>query len=133
MWEDVWWNRIIDESSSNLLIIDRNAYFYYKDGNGEGDIKMNTDAQRDKLIHEFIYFLYFDLNLLPKKDNKNTIIFKLYKYTKKKEIINLRYLKSNFDVFKKLLLLLIKDPFVSNYKKVFIKRLFKESIKNEKK
>ena len=133
LWEDCWWNRIIDESSSSLLIINRNAYLYYKDGNGEGDIKINTAAQKDKIIHEFIYFLYFDLNLSPKKDNKNKIIYKLYQYTKKKEKINLSFLKSNFDVLKKLLLLLIKDPFVSNLKKVFLRRLLKESIKKEKK
>lgn len=132
LWEDIWWNKIIDESSSNLLIINRNAYFYYKDGNGEGDIKLNTDAQRDKIIHEFIYFLYFDLNFLPKKDNKNKILIKLHQYSKKKEKINLSFLKSNFGVFKKLLLLLIQDPFVSNLKKPFLKRLLKESIKNEK-
>ena len=62
LWEDVWWNKLIDEISFSFLIINRNAYLYYKDGNGEGDIRIDTDEQKNKIIHEFINFLYFDLN-----------------------------------------------------------------------
>ena len=131
LWEDVWWNKLIDEISFSFLIINRNAYLYYKDGNGEGDIRIDTDEQKNKIIHEFINFLYFDLNFLPPKDNKNEIIHKLYHYTKNKKI-NLKYFISNFEILNNLLILLIKDQFVSNIKKVFLKRLLNEFLKKEK-
>ena len=132
LWEDCWWNRIIDEASNNFLIINRISYLYYKDGNGEGDIKTDNNIQKNKIIIEFLNFLYFDLNLLPKNDNKNTIIKKLHQYTKCKKI-NLNFLISNFDILNHILVLLINDPFVSNIKKVFLKRLIKESKIKEKK
>ncbi len=57
LWEDCWWNRLIDEASFIYLIINRNAlYLYYKDGNGEGDIKTETNEQKNKIIHEFKCF-----------------------------------------------------------------------------
>ena len=57
LWEDCWWNRLIDEASYSFLIVNRNAYLYYKDGKGEGDIKIETDIQKNKIILEFIQFL----------------------------------------------------------------------------
>ena len=69
-WEDIWWNKLINEVSDSFLIINRTAYLYYKDFKGEGEIKIN---QKNKMIYEFLCFLYFDLQLLPKNDNKNSI------------------------------------------------------------
>ena len=132
LWEDCWWNRLIDEASSSFLIVNRYAYLYFKDGNGEGDINIETNEKKNKIIHEFINFLYFDLKFLPKRDNKNSIINKLYQYTKHKTI-NLKFFISKFEILNNLLLLLIQDPFVSNTKKVFLKRLLNESLKKEKK
>ena len=132
LWEDLWWNRIIDEVSNSFLIINRIGYLYYKDYNGEGDIKTKTKQQKNKIINEFLSFLYFDLNLMSIKNNKNEIIKKLYYYTKSKEI-NLKYLNSNYYNLNILLIKLINDPFVSIIKKVFLKRLLKEYIKAEKK
>ena len=132
VWEDLWWNRIIDEVSKSFLIINRIGYLYYKDFNGEGDIKTKTKKQKNKIINEFLSFLYFDLNFMPKKNNKNEIIKKLYYYTKNKEI-NIKYMYSNFYILNILLIKLINDPFVTIIKKVFLKRLLKESIKAEKK
>ena len=132
LWEDCWWNRLIDEASSSFLIVNRYAYLYFKDGNGEGDINIETNEQKNKIIHEFINFLYFDLKFLPVRDNKNSIIYKLYQYTKHKTI-NLKFFISKFEILNNLLLLLIQDPFVSNTKKVFLKRLLNESLKKEKK
>ena len=131
LWEDCWWNRLIDEASYSFLIINRNAYLYYKDWNGEGDIKLETDAQKSKIILEFIEFLYFDLKFLPKENNKNEIINKLFQYTKNKKI-NLVFLNSNYDILNNLLIFLIKDPFVSNIKKVFLKRLLNNLINKYK-
>ena len=125
LWEDCWWNRIIDEVSYTFLVVNRNSYLYYKDGNGEGDIKVENDFQKNKIIIEFLNFLYFDLKLLPKENNKNEIIKKLRHYSKSKEM-NINFLTSNFDILNDLLIILINDPFVSNIKKVFLKRLLNE-------
>ena len=125
LWEDCWWNRIIDEASYTFLVVNRNSYLYYKDGNGEGDIKVENDFQKNKIIIEFLNFLYFDLKLLPKENNKNEIIKKLYHYSKSKKM-NINFLTSNFDILNDLLIILINDPFVSNIKKVFLKRLLYE-------
>jgi hypothetical protein len=105
--------------------VNRNSYLYYKDGNGEGDIKVENDFQKNKIIIEFLNFLYFDLKLLPKENNKNEIIKKLRHYSKSKEI-NINFLTSNFDILNDLLIIIINDPFVSNTKKVFLKRLLNE-------
>ena len=77
IWDDIWWNKLINEVSNNLLIINRIGYLYYKDGNGEGDIIANSDIKKDKIIHEFIYFLYFDYKILPNIKNKESINKKL--------------------------------------------------------
>ena len=69
-WEDQWWNKLVDKISFSYLIIKRYAYLYFKNGKGEGDFKSKTSSQRDKMIHEYIYFLYFKLELLPKNNDK---------------------------------------------------------------
>ena len=56
-WEDGWQNFIIDKVSNNFTIIDRIGYIYFQDGNGEGMIKTKTEAQKDKMIKEFLGFL----------------------------------------------------------------------------
>ena len=130
LWEDIWWNKLINEVSYSLLIINRKAYLYYKDFKGEGEIKI---SQKNKMIHEFLCFLYFDLQILPKNDNKNSIINILYSYYKKNSIINLNNCNSNFDFLNNLLLLLINDPYVLNYKKIYLKKLLLDSKQKEKK
>ena len=40
--------------------------------------------------------------------------------------MNINFLTSNFDILNDLLIILINDPFVSNTKKVFLKRLLNE-------
>ncbi len=129
LWEDIWWNKLINEVSYSFLIINRTAYLYYKDFKGEGEIKFN---QKSKMIHEFLCFLYFDLKLLPKKDNKNSVINILYSYYNKNSIINLNKRNSNFDFLNNLILLLINDPYVLNYKKIYLKKLLLDSKQREK-
>ena len=68
---------------------------------------------------------------MPKESNKNEIINQLHKYTKNKKI-NLKFLNSQFNVLNELLILLIKDPYISNIKKVFLKRLLKVNKNKEK-
>ena len=54
LWEDIWWNRIVDKVSYNYAIINRFSYLYFKDGTGEGTFKIQTEVQKDRMIQEFI-------------------------------------------------------------------------------
>ena len=111
LWEDIWWNKITDLVSYNFLTIDRYSYLYFKDGTGEGNFK-KKGINKDKIIQEFIYFLYFTLNLLPKRNNKKIIINKINQYYTSSEI-NLNDFKTKFFILNDLLKALIKDRFVS--------------------
>ena len=130
--EDVWWNKLINKISYSYLALPRYSYLYFKDGNGYGDIKLETVTQRDKMIQEHIYFLYFDLELLPKYNNKKEIIKKLYDYNNINNILKLSYFNSKFYILNDLLNLLIQDPFVSNEDKIFLNSLLNESREREK-
>jgi glycosyltransferase involved in cell wall biosynthesis len=83
LWEDMWWNKIANKVSDNFLIIKRYGYLYFKDGTGEGSIKIKNEMEKDKKIKEFIHFLYFNFQLWPKRDNKKILInrLKLHKET----------------------------------------------------
>ena len=85
------------------------------------------------MIHEFIYFLYFELNFLPKENNKEIIINKLRKYNNKTELINLNCFISNFYILDNLLINLINDFYVTNKDKNFLKKLLFESKKRKRK
>ena len=111
-WEDLWWNKIADEVSENLLIIKRYAYIYYFDGKGEGTRKLKTKFSKNKMIQEYIYFLYFDLEFLPEKDNKTSIINLLRKYNDKNEEINLDFFISNFYIIDDLIYTLLRDKYM---------------------
>ena len=77
LWEDMWWNKIANKVSNNFLIIKRYGYLYFKDGSGEGSIKIKNEMEKDKKIKEFIHFLYFNYHLWPKRDNKKILISSL--------------------------------------------------------
>jgi glycosyltransferase involved in cell wall biosynthesis len=131
-WEDVWWNKLVNKVSYSFLVIKRFQYLYYKgDKKGEGSIKIDTEIQRDNMIHEFIYFLYFDLNFLGKKDSKAKIINSLRRYNNIKMKINLSHFKTKFYILDNLLNNLIKDPFVSKKDKNFLHKLLIDSIKRQ--
>ena len=76
-WEDKFWNKLVNRASYSFLIIKRYGYLYFKNGRGEGDFKYKTKSQRDKMIHELIYFLLFDYEFLPKENNKKHIIIQI--------------------------------------------------------
>lgn len=132
-WEDQWWNKLINKVSDSFLIIKRYAYLYFKDGNGEGDFKLKTESQRDKMIHEFIYFLYFDYEYLPNDNDKKSIINELHRYNDTNNKINLSFFKTKFYILDDLLNLLIKDPYVCNEDKKFINLLLIDSQKRQEK
>ena len=131
-WEDIWWNKLVNKVSYSFLVVNRFQYLYYKgDKKGEGNIKINSEIQRDNMIHEFIYFLYFDLNLLAKNDSKKTIINSLHRYNNLNSKINLSHFKTKFYILDNLLKNLIEDPFVSRKDKNFLHKLLIDSIKRK--
>ena len=131
LWEDRWWNILTNYKSKNYLMINKVGYFYIKN-KGEGHLKLDGDFNKEKVIKEFIYFWLFDLELLPKEDNKKTIIKYLYQFNKQRnkyngENINLSFLKNKFPIYTHLLNLLINDPYVSNEDKIFLNQLLDKS------
>jgi glycosyltransferase involved in cell wall biosynthesis len=132
-WEDQWWNKLINRISYSYLVIKRYGYLYFKDGNGAGDFKSKTKAQRDKMIQEFIYFLYFDYEYLPKEDDKQSIINLLHKYNETENDVNLNWFKTKFYILDDLLNILIKDPYIKIEDKIFINQLLFESKKKQEK
>ena len=131
LWEDIWWNKIANKVSNNYLVVERYGYIYYKDGSGEGSFRMKNDLQKDNLIHEFIYFIYFNLQLTSKRSKKTYIINRLRFHNETLDH-NLNMFKTKFFILNNLLKLLIKDRFVSIKDKIFVYKLLKESLKREK-
>ena len=131
--EDQWWNKLFNKISYSYLIIKRYGYLYFKDGKGAGDYKYKTISQRDNMIHELLYFLYFDYEFLPKTNNKQSIIKRLYKLNDTKTRLNFNCYKSKFYILDDLLNLLIKDPYVRSEDKIFANKLLFDSKKRQKK
>ena len=128
MWDDRWWNSLINKMSFSFLMINRLGYLYLVDGKGEGTIRLGDKLKNDKLIHEFIYFWLFDLKLLPQEDNKQDIIRILKDFNNKNNKyfdveVNLGYILTKFPPYEYLLTSLIKDNYVLNKDKKFVKKL----------
>ena len=129
IWEDMWWNDLVDRVSFTNIVINRLGYinFYNKDIAIEPCTKTNID--KDKSINEFIYFMYFNLVLLPKNDDKKMVIDQLRQYNKKNNTIDnnipmrLDFLMKKSDIFLALIKSLLADSFVMFNDKMFIKEL----------
>ena len=132
LYEDVWWNTIINRVSFSYLIYERIGYIYISTKKGEGSLKFTTTNEKDKIVKEFLEFLYFEYNLLPKKNNKSSIINKLREYNKNTGPIQLKNLKSKFYILNDLLEILINDPFVSKDDKILLNKILIKSKKREK-
>ena len=129
LWEDMWWNDLIDRVSFSNLIINRLGYIYLYTHQGAGEPKIRDSYKRNKTIREFILFWFFDYQLLPKTDNKKIIIDKLENYNKKDHLfcripMRLDFLNEKFYIYERLLTLLYNDPFVSEEDKIFVKDLY---------
>ena len=128
MWDDRWWNTLINKISLRNLIIDRIGYLYLVTGKGEGTIRLGNDLKNNKIIREFIYFWIFDLILLPKEDNKRSIIKILRDFNNKNNRyfgirVNLDYIINKFLPYEHLLISLIEDNYVLKQDKEFVKTL----------
>ena len=138
LWEDMWFNDLIDRVSFSNLVVNRLGYVFLYDRQTAIEPRIRLKFQRDKTIKEFILFWFFDYQLLEKEDNKRKIIDTLYHYNQRNNTfcrlpMRLDFLISKFNIYKRLLKLLIDDPFVLDKDKEFIKGLYNNYTKFEKK
>ena len=134
MWEDMWWNQLTNFVSHSHLVINRIGYMYYSSASGEGNVKIRTEKLRNRTIREFIYFWLFDLELLPREDNKKDIINKLRRFNNPDNTfhgtqMHLDYLCEKFGVYEHLLKTLIDDKFVEKEDKNFVTGLLNDYIR----
>ena len=134
LWDDMWWNSLVDKASFSNVIVNRLGYIFVSTRNGIGRPNIKDSIKKDKTIREFIYFWFFDYQLLPKENNKKKIIKKLINYSQKDNTfygvpMNLDYLSSNFFIYDRLLHLLINDTNVQEDDKKFVQELLNNSTK----
>ena len=131
LWEDMWWNDLIDRVSFSNLVVNRLGYIFLYNRNTSVEPAIKNIYLKDKTIREFIYFWYFDYILLPKSDNKKAIIKTISDYNRLdntfcKLPMHVDFLLSKFDIYERLLILLIEDPFVLNEDKQIIEEIYKK-------
>ena len=138
LWEDMWWCDLVDRVSTSNLIVNRLGYLYLCTYRGAGEPKIFNSYERDKTIREFIYFWFFDYQLLPKNDTKKNIVNVLRDYNRKENHfcrlpMRLDFLNSSFPIFERLLNSLINDSFVAEEDKIFIRDLLHNTTENTNK
>ena len=124
LWEDTWWNSLVNEVTLGYTTINRVGYVYFP-SEGEGKLKIETQEQRDYLIKEFINFWLFEFETIPKDDKKKRIINNIRQYSMPNNTyygipVNLDYLNSNFTPYFHLLDCLLNDVFVDGRDKDYI-------------
>jgi hypothetical protein len=127
----MWWNDLIDRVSFSNLVVNRLGYIFLYNRNTSVEPTIKNIYLKDKTIREFIYFWYFDYILLPKSDNKKAIIKTISDYNRLDNTfcrlpMHVDFLLSKFDIYERLLILLIEDPFVLNEDKQIIKEIYKK-------
>ena len=132
MWDDGWYNRIIDSVSFSFAIIERIGYIYYYDREGEGTPKFKTIEQKSRLIREYISFLYFDYNFCKDSPCRSSIINNLRSWNTSNQIIQINNFRSHFEVLNNLLEALIKDHDLRENEREYCKILLNESKIREK-
>ena len=137
LWEDMWWNDLIDRVSFSNLVVNRLGYTFLYDRKNLYEPRALNKYLKDKTIREFILFWLFDLKLLPKNDKKELIMHNLRRYNNPENRfagirISLHFLLPKFKPYELLLSSLIEDPFVSAEDKVFVKRLYEDFINKSK-
>ena len=132
--EDEWINYLVNKVSYSFAIIERIGYIYLVDQNGiVSSMEMiKTEFQKDKIIKEYLEFLYFDYIMLPETDDKRIIIKKLKKLGSPGAPVQLKFLKSKYYILTDLIKALISDPYISNKDKAFLNRLIIKTKKRMK-
>ena len=133
LWEDIWYNEIINKVSYNFAIIPRVGYVYYNDKKGEGTPIYKTKIQKSKMIREYVAFLYFDYNFCVDRVCKAKIIEKLKYYNEIDTVNQLKNFVTSFEILNDLLEALIIDADVNREDKEYCQKLLYESIIRENK
>ena len=128
LWEDIWWNELIDRVSYSSLIINRLGYIFLYDKNITYEQFKSDKEEKDKAIREFIYFCYFNLILQPQNDEKKLVINYLRQSNQTNNMfcnisIQMNYLENKSEVFLNLVKKLLSDNYVAFMDKVFVKDL----------
>ena len=132
VWEDVWYNEIVNKVSYNYAIFKRIGYVYLFNGQGIGSPKSLTLEQKSKIIQEYIGFLIFDYNFCENYECKLSIIKKLREYNETDTRLQLKNFRENFEILNNFLSLLIKDPDISVKNREYCQKLLNESKIREK-
>ena len=124
----------VGKSTTCKLLAERLGYIFVSTRNGIGRPNIKDSIKKDKTIREFIYFWFFDYQLLPKENNKKKIIKKLINYNQNDNTfyglpMRLNYLSSNFFIYDRLLHLLINDTYVQEDDKKIVQQLLTNSTK----
>ena len=128
LWEDRWHNTFLYRFGFSYIMINRPGYLYMDNIEGEGRVRPGNSTKLFKLICEFIYLWLFDFELLAKEDDKKSIIFSLRIFNNEENRymgvnLHLGHLIKVFRPYEYLLNELIKDTYVSNDDKMFVKEL----------
>ena len=132
LWEDRWWTRLMNESANNLLIIKRFCYLYYRDLENSHLLNPKTIEDKDRVAQEFVYFLYFDMNFLPKEDDKKTIIDQLNYLDTTNRNEALSNFRTKFYILDNLVKKLLKDPYVKEESKISLRNILDKSYRRQK-
>ena len=60
LWEDMWWNDLVDRVSRSNLVINRLGYIFLYNKNTVIEPSSKDKIMKNKTIREFIYFWYWD-------------------------------------------------------------------------
>ena len=131
LWEDMWWNELVDKVSFSNLAINRIGYIYLYNKNSPNSLKVKDKIQKDETIREFIYLWLFNYQLLPKQHNKKKLVNTLRYYSMKNNEFSrvqmtLEFLLSSSPILNRLLNLLYNDPYVQENDKFFLNELYKK-------
>ena len=128
LWEDTWWNSLINYAGFSHATFNRVGYIYYRPKEEEERPRIDTNLERDSLIKEIIYNWLFDYQIGPKDGNKKEIIARLKQWSLNNNTyygtpINLDYLNSNFTTYTYYLSTLLNDYFIEDIDKKYLGQL----------
>ena len=132
VWDDSWFNEIINKTSYSYTIFERIGYIYLQNGYGEGSPRARTIEQKSKIIKEYVGFLSFKYSFANNKEIKYSIIKKLKEYNETNHRLRLQNFREHFEVLNELLEALIKDNDISLQNITYCQKLLNESKIREK-
>ena len=128
LWEDAWWNEMANIISFSHLTVNRVGYCYFPSFWGEGMLKVGSRLREEKAIREFILFWLFSYQILPKNDNKTSVIQEMQKFVDPEnrirgKLVLISYLQSEYPLYEHLLNTLLNDPYIVEKDKKFVREL----------